>query len=117
MASVVTQTVKNLPAMQETGAQSLDQEDPLDEEIAPTPLFLTGKFYRGAWRATVHGVSKSRTQLGDIHFHFSQDTLSKNKDSASLSPLEPWLPLPVDSCTKDPEVQHGARSSLQAGPR
>ena len=26
---------------------------------------------RGAWRATVHGVTKSRTQLIDEHFHFS----------------------------------------------
>ena len=28
---------------------------------------------REAWRAMVHGVAKSRTQLGDEHFH----TLSK----------------------------------------
>ena len=27
----------------------------------PTPVFLPGKFPRGAWRATVHGVTKSRT--------------------------------------------------------
>ena len=26
--------VKNLPAMQETGVQSVDQEDPLEEEMA-----------------------------------------------------------------------------------
>ena len=25
---------------------------------------------RGAWRATVHGVAKSQTQLSDQHFHF-----------------------------------------------
>ena len=25
---------------------------------------------RGAWQATVHGVTKSRTQLSDSHFHF-----------------------------------------------
>ena len=25
---------------------------------------------RGAWQATVHGVTKSRTQLSDFHFHF-----------------------------------------------
>ena len=24
---------------------------------------------RRAWQATVHGVAKSRTQLGDFHFH------------------------------------------------
>ena len=32
-ASLVTQTVKNLPAMWETGVRSLGQEDPLWEEM------------------------------------------------------------------------------------
>ena len=32
----------------------------------PTPLFLPGEFLdRGAWRATVHGVTKSGTRLSD----------------------------------------------------
>ena len=26
---------------------------------------------RGAWWATVHGVTKSRTRVSDSHFHFS----------------------------------------------
>ena len=30
---------------------------------------------RGAWQATVHGVSKSRTQLSDFHFTISEDRL------------------------------------------
>ena len=34
MASLVTQTVKNLPAMQKTWLQSLGQKDPLEEEMA-----------------------------------------------------------------------------------
>ena len=33
-ASLVTQTVKNLPAMQETWVWSLDSEDPLEESMA-----------------------------------------------------------------------------------
>ena len=33
-ASLVVQTVKNLPAMQETQGQSLGQEDPLEKGIA-----------------------------------------------------------------------------------
>ena len=33
-ASLVTQMVKNLPAMQETQLLSLGQEDPLEEEMA-----------------------------------------------------------------------------------
>ena len=35
--------VENLPAMRETQVQSLGQEDPLEEEMAPTPVFLPGK--------------------------------------------------------------------------
>ena len=34
IASLVAQTVKNLPAMQETQAPSLGQEDPLEKEMA-----------------------------------------------------------------------------------
>ena len=33
-ASLVAQTVKNLPAMRETQVQSLGQEDPLEKEMA-----------------------------------------------------------------------------------
>ena len=33
-ASLVAQTVKNLPAMQETQVPSLGQEDPLEKEMA-----------------------------------------------------------------------------------
>ena len=44
MASLVTQMVKNLPAMQETWVQSLGQEGPL-EKWKPTPVFLPGKFH------------------------------------------------------------------------
>ena len=35
--------VKNLPALQETQVRSLGQEDPLEKEMAPTPIFLPGK--------------------------------------------------------------------------
>ena len=33
-ASLIAQLVKNLPAVQETGVQSLGQEDPLEKEMA-----------------------------------------------------------------------------------
>ena len=42
-ASLVAQTVKSLPAMQETWVQSLDQEDPLDKGMATHSSIL-------AWR-------------------------------------------------------------------
>ena len=42
-AFLVAQTVRNLPAMQETQVQSLGREDPLEKRMAPTPLFLLGE--------------------------------------------------------------------------
>ena len=40
---LVAQTVKNLPAMLETWVRSLGWEDPLEEGMAATPLFLPGE--------------------------------------------------------------------------
>ena len=40
-ASLVSQMVKNLPAMQETQIESLGQEDPLEEEMATHSRILT----------------------------------------------------------------------------
>ena len=60
----MAQTVKNLPKVQETWVQTLGQEDPLEREWLPTPVFLPGNpMDRRAWRATVHEVSKSQTWL------------------------------------------------------
>ena len=39
-ASLMAQTVKNLPAKQETRIRSLFLEDPLEEGMAKTPVFL-----------------------------------------------------------------------------
>ena len=61
--------VKNLPAVQElqdTGVPPLGWEDPLEEGVAPTPVFWPeSPMDRGAWRATVHGVTKGQTRLSD----------------------------------------------------
>ena len=59
--SLVAQTVKNPPAMQETWVQSLGWEDPLEEGMAThfSILDLRTHMDRGAWRATVHEVTKS----------------------------------------------------------
>ena len=42
-ASLVTQTVKHLPAMQETWVQSLGWEDPLEKEMATHSSALAWK--------------------------------------------------------------------------
>ena len=65
-ASLVAQTVKNLRAMWETWVRSLGWEDPLEEGMATHSSILAWRIpRRGAWRATVHGVIKSQTRLGN----------------------------------------------------
>ena len=59
--SLVTQLVKDPPAMQETWVQSLGWENPLEKGKATHSSIL-------AWR--FHGVAKSRTRLSDLHFLF-----------------------------------------------
>ena len=61
--SLVAQTVKILPAMQETGVQSLGQVrspgegngNPFQSSCLENPMDSR------AWQATVHGVTKSQT--------------------------------------------------------
>ena len=45
--------------MQESQVQSLSQEDPLEEEMAPHSSIpgLENPMDGGAWQATVHGVT------------------------------------------------------------
>ena len=67
----MAQGTKNPPAMQETRqtwVQSLDQEDPLEKAMATHSSILA---WRIPWKEepgglhTVHGVTKSQTQLSD----------------------------------------------------
>ena len=66
-ASLVTQMVKDLPAIWGTWVWSLGWEDPLEESMATHSSFLAWRIPldRGAWWATDHGVTKSQIQLGD----------------------------------------------------
>ena len=41
----MAQLVKNLPTTQDPHVLSLGQEDPLEEEWQPTPVFLPGESY------------------------------------------------------------------------
>ena len=69
-ASLVAQTVKNSPALQETWVQSLGQEDPLEKRMATHSSILAWRtsMDRGAWQATVHGIAKLDT-TEKFHFH------------------------------------------------
>ena len=51
--------------MQEIQVQSLGREDPLEEEMAAHSSILPWRIPidRGAWQATVHGVTKGQTRL------------------------------------------------------
>ena len=65
-ASLVAQLVKNVPTMQETRVQFLDQEDPQEKEMAAHSSqysCLENPMNRGAWQATVHGRTVSRHDL------------------------------------------------------
>ena len=70
MASLVAQMVKNLPAMSEAWVQSLGLEDPLEKEMA-THSNILGEYLENsmererAWQTTIHGVTKSWTQLSN----------------------------------------------------
>ena len=66
-ASAVAQAVKNLPGMRETRARSQGQEDLLEKERPPTPVYSCPEnpMDQGAWRAAAHGTAKSRARLSD----------------------------------------------------
>ena len=61
------QTVKNLPAVQETWIQALGQEDSSGEGNGNLPQYscLENPIDREAWRATVCGVANSQIRLSD----------------------------------------------------
>ena len=65
------QMVRNPPAMQETRAQSLGREDPLEKGMATHSSVLAKNFQdSGAWRATDHRVSESRHNRAMCTFCF-----------------------------------------------
>ena len=63
----MAQTIRNPPAVQETRVRSLGWEVPLEKEMATHSSILAceNPMDRGAGQATVHGVTKSQTQLSD----------------------------------------------------
>ena len=57
----MAQTVKNLPAIQETWGRSLCPGDPLEKGMATHSSILENSMDRGAWLVIVHGVAKNQT--------------------------------------------------------
>ena len=59
MAYLVAQWVKNLPAVQETGNQSLGWEDPLEKEMATHSSILSWKI---SWTEEPGGLQSMGSQ-------------------------------------------------------
>ena len=87
LASLVVQTEKNLPTMQETWVQSLDQEDSLEKEEATQPSILA---WRIPWSEEPGGLqsmgSQSRTLTEQLTFSLS--------NLLPFSPSPPSFPFP-----------------------
>ena len=72
LASPVTQAVKNLPAAGDLGL-ILELGYPLQYSCLESPM------HRGAWQATVHGVTKNGTQLSNFTFDSLEGLMLKLK--------------------------------------
>ena len=70
-ASLEAQLVKSLPAVQETGVQSLGCEGPLEKKVATNSSILAWKipWMENPGRLQVTGIAKDRTQRSDFTFH------------------------------------------------
>ena len=64
-----TQTIKNLPAMQETQLQSLGWENPLEKEMATLSSILA---WRTPWTEEPGGLKFMELQRIGHDFHFSK---------------------------------------------
>ena len=61
----MAQTIKKLPARQNTWVQSLGQGDPLEEGMATHSSVLAWRISWTEEPGGLHGVTKSQTQLSD----------------------------------------------------
>ena len=76
-ASLVTQLVKNPPAVQETWVQSLGGNIPWRREGQPTPVLLPGKPHgQRSLGAIAHGAAERQTRLSThTHTHICDNTI------------------------------------------
>ena len=85
---------------QEMRVRSLGWKDPLEDGMATHSRILAWRIPmdRGAWRATVHGVTKSRTRLKRLSTHASCTTqISFPFQSEAVYSLEKAASAPVCS--------------------
>ena len=98
-ASLMAQTVKNLPAMQETWVQSLAQEDPLVKELATHSSALAWRIpwtekpgrlkFMGSKRARYDWVTNFHFSLSDVTYMWNpQNTKRKKKQLVDKTELQ-----------------------------
>ena len=75
--------MKCLPPMQQTRIRSLGQEDPLEKEMVTHSSILAWEipWTEGAWRATVHEVTKESDTTKQLN---NDNTLFYTKDLSIL---------------------------------
>ena len=101
LASLVSQLVKNLPAMRKTWVRSLGWEDPLEKRKATTPVFWPGEFH-GLYSPWGHKESDTTEWLSEIigclfyyvHYQFSSVTQSCPTLCDPINCSMPGLPVP-----------------------
>ena len=94
MCFLVAQAVKNPPAMRETWVRSLGWKDPLEEGMTTHSSILAWRIpWTGAWRAAVHGATKSRTRLSDSVQHRALLPLSVIAKCPWIRPFWPFWSL------------------------
>ena len=69
MASLIAQSVKNPPAMQETRVQSLGQEDPLEKEMA---THCSNPAWKIPWTEDPGGLQSMGPQRVRYNLHHKQ---------------------------------------------
>ena len=101
----MAQSVKNPPEMHETQIQSLCWEDPLKKGTATHSQYpcLENPMDRGAWWATVHGVTKSQTQLSDLHIMNIRTTLVPESPEAVIH--KPFCSDPQARCIRKGDLK------------
>ena len=109
MSSLVAQLVKSLPAMQETRVQSLDWEDPLEQEMATCSNIL-------AWKIPCMEEPGQLQSMG-LHFQLSLSSSGREYQLVSFestkglersSPFRPkhgFLLSPTLDCMKSLQFQ------------
>ena len=82
-ASLVAQTVENLPAIQETQVHSLSWEDPLEKEMAiHSSILATPEFHRQRSLAGYSPWCCKEWDVTDWHFHFQVQSLGQSVGDA-----------------------------------